>query len=75
MNKGVLNYSRLSNYFNLRVISPHYAISQEAFKFRKRGKEDYAVFLSRINSTKGIYEAIEIGKRIKLIVMSYLEDK
>ncbi|BFH72200.1 glycosyltransferase [Sulfurisphaera javensis] len=75
MNKGVLKYSNLSKYFNVKVISPPHAFNTEALKYRDVGKEDYAVFLGRINNAKGIYEAIEIGKRIKMKIMGYPEDK
>ncbi|WP_185946496.1 glycosyltransferase family 4 protein [Saccharolobus islandicus] len=66
MNKGTLNYTSLSKYFNVRVLIPPHAFNPMALKYRTFDKDDYAVFLGRINTAKGAHEAIEVGKSVKL---------
>lgn len=66
MNKGTLDYTALSKYFNVRVLTPPHAFNPIALKYRTFDKEEYAVFLGRMNTAKGAHEVIEIRKSVKL---------
>lgn len=75
MNKGALNYTRLPKYFNTRVLSPPHAFNDLALKYRNFDKEEYIVFLGRINTAKGANEALEVGKRIRMKMIGYPEQE
>jgi glycosyltransferase involved in cell wall biosynthesis len=75
MNKGALNYTGLPKYFNTKVLSPPHAFNNLALKYRNFDKEDYLVFLGRINTAKGANEALEVGKNVKLKMIGYKEQE
>jgi glycosyltransferase involved in cell wall biosynthesis len=70
-NKGALSYTNLPKYFNVKVIIPPHAFNSLALKYRNFSKEDYVVFLGEIVHLKGAYDAIEIGKHVKLKMIGF----
>jgi len=75
MNKGALSYTDLPKYFNTKVLSPPLAFNNLALKYRNFDKEDYLVFLGRINTVKGADEVLEVGKHVKLKMIGYHEQE
>ncbi|WP_256202756.1 glycosyltransferase [Sulfuracidifex tepidarius] len=75
MNDGVFKYTNLPKYFNLRVLSPPHAFNPLALKYRNFEKDNYIVFLGRINTAKGANEALEVGKHFKLKMIGYSEQE
>ncbi|MUN28520.1 glycosyltransferase [Sulfuracidifex metallicus] len=75
MNRGALKYTKLPAHFNVKVLSPPHAFNSLALKYRNFDKEDYLVFLGRINTAKGANEALEVGKHVKLKMIGYQEQK
>ncbi|WP_054846642.1 glycosyltransferase [Sulfuracidifex tepidarius] len=75
MNNGVFKYTDLPRHFNLQVLSPSHAFNPLALKYRNFNKQDYVVFLGRINTAKGANEALEVGKRVRLKMIGYSEQE
>ncbi|WP_218261519.1 glycosyltransferase [Saccharolobus shibatae] len=75
MNGGVFDCTNLSRHFNLQILSPPHAFNPLALKYRNFDKEDYVVFLGRINSAKGANEALEVGKYVNLKMIGYSEQE
>ncbi|WP_236748933.1 glycosyltransferase family 1 protein [Acidianus manzaensis] len=75
MNNGAINYTNLPKHFNVKVLSPPHAFNSLALKYRNFDKEDYVVFLGRINTAKGANEALEVGKYVKLKMIGYSEQE
>ena len=75
MNPGARNYTYLSKFFDLRVLSPPHAFDPVAFKYRSFDKDDYVIFVGRISTAKGAHEALELAKYVKLKMVGYSEQE
>ncbi|QPG50683.1 glycosyltransferase [Saccharolobus solfataricus] len=80
---GVSEAPLLESGLGGEVIKPGNAFNPSLLKFRNRGKEDYVVFLSRLNQDKGFHELPDIlrimekrgGNKVRLILMGKFFDK
>ena len=75
MNPGAKRYTHLSKFFEVRVLTPPHAFSPLALKYRNFDKDDYVVFLGRINTAKGANEVLELSRYIKLKMIGYPEQE
>jgi len=75
MKKGALDYLVSRNILIQEFYPPPHAFNNLALKYRNFDKEDYLVFLRRINTAKEADEALEVGKHVKLKVIGYKEQE
>ena len=75
MNPGAKHYTYLPKFFNVQVLTPPHAFNPVALRYRNFDKDDYIVFLGRINTAKGANEALELSRYIKLKMIGYPEQE
>ena len=75
MNPGAKHYTYLPKFFNVRVLTPPHAFNPIALKYRTFDKDDYVVFLGRINTAKGANEVLELSKYVRLKMIGYPEQE